>query len=60
MVNASAKERAEFTAGCFHQAALAEEEWLVRVNKIPATKQFGRILNDFAWRSFNRISKIPA
>lgn len=60
IVNASAKERAEFTAKCFHQAALAEEEWLDRVNKVPANKQFGRLLNDFAWISFNRTSKMPA
>lgn len=60
MADASAKERAEFTADCFRQAALAEEEWLDRVMKVPATNQFGRLLNDFAWRSFNRTAKIPA
>jgi len=60
MTNASAKERTEFTAECFRQAALAEEEWLDRVMQVPATKRFGRLLDDFTWRNFNRTAKIPA
>jgi len=60
MADAPAKERAEFTAEGFRQTALAEEEWLDRVMKVPARKHFGRLLDDFAWRSFNRTAKIPA
>ena len=59
LTNASAQERAEFSAKCFRQAALAEGEWLERVQEIPETKPIGRLLNDAAWTKFNRSAKIP-
>jgi secernin len=60
LTNASTQERAEFSTECFRQAALAETEWLERVQAIPETKPIGRLLNDAAWTKFNRSAKIPA
>lgn len=59
LTNASREERAEFSAECFRQAALAETEWLECVQEIPETKQIGRLLDDAAWTKFNRSAKIP-
>ncbi len=59
LTNASTKERAKFSAECFRQAAVAETEWLERVQAIPESKQIGRLLNDAAWTKFNRSAKIP-
>ena len=49
--NASAKERTDFTAQCFREAAQAEAEWLKRVEKVPAKKKF---LHSSAWNTFNK------
>lgn len=49
--NASASERAEFSAQCFREAAQAEAEWLKRVEKVPAKKKF---LHSMAWSGFNK------
>ncbi len=51
LTKASAKERADFSAQCFHEAAQAEAEWLKRVEQIPARK---KILNTSAWNGFNK------
>lgn len=51
LTKASAKERADFSAQCFHEAAQAEAEWLKRVEQIPARK---KILNTSAWSGFNK------
>ncbi|MDD2922061.1 MAG: C69 family dipeptidase [Anaerolineales bacterium] len=48
--NAPVKERADFTAQCFREAAQAEAEWLKRVEKVPARKKF---LYSMAWKKFN-------
>jgi secernin len=48
---ASAKERADFTTQCFREAAQAEEEWLKRVEQVPARKN---ILYTSAWNGFNK------
>jgi dipeptidase len=48
---ASAKECADFSAQCFHEAAQAETEWLKRVEQIPERK---KILNASAWSGFNK------
>jgi secernin len=60
LVDAPVKDRAAYTAECFRQAAFAEEEWLERVQRVPTTKPFGRLLNDLAWTKFNQMAKIPA
>jgi len=49
--DASAKERTDFTAQCFREAAQAEAEWLKRVEKVPAKKKF---LHSSAWNTFNK------
>jgi dipeptidase len=51
LTNAPQKERAEFSAQCFREAAQAEAEWLKRVEQIPARK---RILASSAWNGFNK------
>jgi dipeptidase len=56
IAKSSAAERAEYTAECFRQASLAEEEWLGRVKKIPARKGG---LNHNAWMKFNREAGLP-
>ena len=48
---ASAAERAEFSAQCFREAVQAEEEWLKRVEKVPARRKF---LHSSAWNGFNK------
>jgi dipeptidase len=53
---ATARERAEFSAQCFREAAQAEEEWLQRVEKVPARK---RVLHAGAWAGFNRKAGMP-
>lgn len=60
LTDALTKERAQFSAECFRQAALAEEEWLECVQEIPETKHIGRLLDDAAWTKFNQSAKIPA
>jgi hypothetical protein len=52
----SAKDRADFSAQCFREAAQAEAEWLKRVEQIPARK---KILNTRAWNGFNKKSGMP-
>ena len=51
LTKASAKERADFSAQCFNEAAQAESDWLKRVEQIPARKKF---LNASAWNGFNK------
>jgi dipeptidase len=53
---ASAKERAEFSAQCFREAAQAEAEWLKRVEAIPAKKG---LLHSAAWGAFNKKADMP-
>jgi dipeptidase len=48
---ASARERADFSAQCFREAAQAEAEWLKRVEQIPVRK---KILSARAWDGFNK------
>lgn len=55
LAKAPAVERAEFSARCFLRAAQAEDEWLKRVEKIPARK---KILNASAWNGFNQKAKM--
>jgi secernin len=55
LTKASAKERADFSAQCFHEAAQAEAEWLKRVEQIPVRKKF---LNSSAWSGFNKKAGI--
>lgn len=55
--SAPAKERAEFSAQCFREAAQAEEEWLKRVEKIPPRR---KVLYDNAWAGLNRKARMPA
>jgi len=49
--NASAKQRADFTAQCFSESIAAEAEWLKRTQKIPARRKF---LSTLAWNGFNK------
>jgi hypothetical protein len=51
LTKASARERADFSAQCFHEAAQAESDWLKRVEKISARK---KILSASAWSGFNK------
>jgi secernin len=51
LTQASAKERADFSAQCFHEAAQAESDWLKRVEQVPAHKKF---LSASAWNGFNK------
>ncbi|MCP4138944.1 MAG: peptidase U34 [Chloroflexi bacterium] len=60
LVDAPQKERAKFSAACFQEAALAEEEWLKRVKKVPASKPAGRALNDLAWKNLSKEAKMPS
>jgi dipeptidase len=53
---ASAKERGDFTAACFREAAQASAEWLKRVEKIPARKKF---FHSLGWNGFNKKAKMP-
>jgi secernin len=55
LTKSSAKDRADFSAQCFRQAAQAEAEWLKRVEQVPARK---KILNTSAWNGFNKKAKI--
>jgi dipeptidase len=55
LTQASAKERADFSAECFGEAAQAEAEWLKRVEQIPARK---KVLNTSAWNGFNKKAGI--
>jgi len=48
---ASAKDRADFSAQCFNLAAQAEADWLLRVEQAPAQR---KILHSHAWRQFNK------
>ncbi|MBI5953809.1 MAG: C69 family dipeptidase [Chloroflexi bacterium] len=56
LAKASARERADFSARCFREAAQAEAEWLKRVEQIPARRRF---LNASAWAGFNRKAGMP-
>jgi dipeptidase len=53
---APVKERSDFTAACFRQAAQAETEWLARVEKISARPTFFQSLG---WNGFNQKAKMP-
>ena len=55
LAKASAKEHADFTTQCFHEAAQAEAEWLKRVESIPVRKAF---LHSMAWGGFNKKAGI--
>jgi len=55
LTKASTKERTAFSAQCFHEAAQAEEEWLKRVEQVPARR---KILNTSAWNTFNKKAGI--
>ena len=50
------KERADFTAQCFSEAAQAETEWLKRAEQVPAKKKF---LHSSAWNGFNKKAGMP-
>jgi hypothetical protein len=50
------KERADFSAQCFQEAAQAEQEWIKRVEQVPARK---RILSTSAWNTFNKKAGMP-
>jgi len=54
--NASARQRADFTAQCFSESIAAEAEWLKRVEKVPARRQF---LHANAWNTFNKKAEMP-
>jgi len=56
LTKAPLKERADFSAQCFHEAAQAEEEWLKRVEQVPARK---KILHGSAWNGFNKKAGMP-
>src|SRR3990172_2038306 len=56
--NASAKERAAYSAQCFREAAAAEAGWLERVEKVPARKTGGRLYAS-AWGKFNKEANMP-
>jgi dipeptidase len=56
LTKASAKERGDFSAQCSREAAQAEEEWLKRVEQIPARK---KILSTSAWNGFNKKAGMP-
>jgi dipeptidase len=60
LADAPRKERAEFSAKCFRQAALAEVDWLKRVRKIPVSKPPSRFLDDIAWKNLNKEAKMPS
>ena len=49
--NASARERADFSAQCLAENLAAEAEWLKRVEAVPVKKGF---LHGNAWDGFNR------
>jgi secernin len=51
LTKASAKERADFSAECFREAAQAEAKWLKRVEQVPAKKSS---LYSRAWDGFNK------
>ena len=53
--NASVKDRANFTAQCFRQAAQVEADWLKRVEALPARRKF---LYSMAWKKFNKRAGI--
>jgi hypothetical protein len=55
LTQASAKERADFSAECFHEAAQAEADWLKRVEQIPPRK---KMLSTSAWSGFNKKAGI--
>jgi dipeptidase len=52
----SAKQRADFTAQCFSESSVAEEEWLKRVEKTPVRKKF---LHSIAWNNLNKKANMP-
>jgi hypothetical protein len=56
LAKASINERADFSAYCFNEATLAEENWLKRAEQIPARK---RVLSSSAWNGFNKKAGMP-
>ncbi len=54
--NAPARERRDFTAACFREAADAEAQWLKRVEQIPARRRFPHAQ---AWDQFNQKANMP-
>jgi dipeptidase len=56
LAGATTNERADFSAQCFHEAAQAEQEWLKRVEQVPARKG---ILSTMAWNAFNKKAGMP-
>ena len=56
LTKASAKERADFSADCFREAAQAEKEWLKRIEQVPARR---KVLHSSAWNGFNKKAEMP-
>jgi dipeptidase len=56
LAKAPAKERADFSAQCFNEAAQAEADWLKRVEQVSARK---KILSASAWNGFNKKAEMP-
>jgi dipeptidase len=52
-------ERGSFGAGCFAEAAQAEDGWLERVSSAEVQHRRG-LLHDWAWSKFDREAQMPA
>ena len=57
-MNASTKERSDFSSLCFTRAAEAESEWLQRVLTIPENRTIPHLLHNFAWNRFNKEANL--
>ncbi len=57
LTQASTKERADFSAECFREAAQAEADWLKRVEQIPPRK---KMLSTNAWSGFDKKAGIQS
>jgi secernin len=55
LTKAPVRERADFSAQCFREAAQAEAEWLKRVEQTPARR---KTLSTSAWNGFNKKAGI--
>lgn len=56
--NKSARERGKYSASCFAEAAVAEAEWLKRLEGSPMRSNSAWLYN-IAWNKFNREAKMP-